>query len=709
MTIALPAERPRSEETFAGLIASPWAQTLVAFLAAVFAGLAIASVLPATANWPDGLVVGVKTAISEYFRYLDKEAMFGLSLVKDTAEGIAWIIKAPLNILLFALGRPVDATVPSIAFWVVALTGLILAHTRGALAISRTAVGLMCAVAVIDILPRAPFLVDALNPVTVKSVTRTLAWLLKQPLLWSEILLFKGAKAFQFVPIAWLLIATAVGVVVARFRDGRTGFFVAISLLALVALDGLPYILESAAKALRADPPLEPASFIGLAEAPGHVIQSLLDDLGARKVKAIPWLAVVGGFTILAHWIGGWRLAATVFFCLGYLVFTGLWRESMKTFSLVLVAVPFAAALGLWLGVLVTRSRLVARTVTPLFDLMQAIPHLAYLVPVVVMFGAGQVPALLATVIFAMPPMARCTILAINTVPSEVAEAGRMSGCTPRQLLWKVQLPASQRTLLLGLNQVIMQTLAMVVIASLVGAAGLGHKLLFSLQQLKLGFATMQGVAIVLMAVALDRMTQAYANRSTDYAHHDDKGFVREHAHLLAFGGLFLVSIVLATFRIEPLYEWFKFDSARNLASLRRDYLLIDRNDALEFDKVIKTFTYSLIDYIRPVRDVITVNVLIPLREFYQSIPWVAAVAGVGALGWRLGGWSLAALTGGLLFFAIVMIGNWEFALTTFYYVSSALVLCAAIGITVGITATQDMPLLTPRVTTGDIIGALLI
>ncbi|MEL7544319.1 MAG: ABC transporter permease subunit, partial [Pseudomonadota bacterium] len=390
-------------------------------------------------------------------------------------------------------------------------------------------------------------------------------------------------------------------------------------------------------------------------------------------------------------------------------VFIDSRHRPVKTFSLVLVAVPFSAALGLWLGVLVTRSKTAARIFSPMFDLMQAMPHLAYLVPVVVMFGAGQVPALVATVIFAMPPMARCTILAINTVPSDVKEAGHMSGCTERQLLWKVQLPASQRTLLLGLNQVIMQTLAMVVIASLVGAAGLGHKLLFSLQQLKLGFATMQGIAIVLMAVMLDRMTQAYANRATDYVHHDTKNIIRDHGHLLLFIGIAVGALLLAIFRLEPLFEWFKFDSARNTSTLNRAYFLIDRNDALELDKLIKAFTYSLIDYIRPVRDAITLNILIPIREFYQSIPWTAAIAVLAALGWRLGGWQLAALVSALLFGLIVAIGNYEFAQTTFYYVSSALVLCALIGVTVGITATQDMNLLTPRITTGDIVGALLI
>ena len=388
---------------------------------------------------------------------------------------------------------------------------------------------------------------------TVKQATRTFAWVINQPLLWSEFLFFKGAKPYEFLPVFWIGAASLIGFVAARFSTARTGVLVAIAVLAVAAIDGSPFILESLAKALRVEPWMEPAALVGIADLPGHGLAALLEALGGKKVKHIPWIAVILSFGVLAHWIGGWRLTVTVVLCLAYLAFTGLWRESMKTFSLVIVAVPFAAALGLWLGVLVTRSKTAARIFTPMFDVMQATPHLAYLVPVVVMFGAGQVPALVATVIFAMPPMARCTILAIQTVPSDIVEAGRMSGCTRRQLLWKVQLPASQKTLLLGLNQVIMQTLAMVVIASLVGAAGLGHKLLFSLQQLKLGFATMQGVAIVLMAVVLDRMTQAYAARSTDYEHHDRPNFWRDHGHLTVFIGVTALALLAATVRIEPL------------------------------------------------------------------------------------------------------------------------------------------------------------
>ena len=181
----------------------------------------------------------------------------------------------------------------------------------------------------------------------------------------------------------------------------------------------------------------------------------------------------------------------------------------MQTLAIVVVTVPLAAAIGLAFGIWATRSVRAERVLNAIFDVMQATPHMAYLGPVVVLFGFGQVPAMLATIGFALPPMARCTILGIRTVPSDIIEAGRMAGCTPRQLLWKVELPAAEKTLMLGLNQVVMQTLAMAVIASLVGASGLGQKLLFSLQQLQIGKAVEQGVAITLIAIVLDRLTQS--------------------------------------------------------------------------------------------------------------------------------------------------------------------------------------------------------
>ena len=509
---------------------------------------------------------------------------------------------------------------------------------------------------------------------TVKEGTRTVSWGLKQPLIWSEFLLWKGAKPGVFMPVFWLLATVIIWAAVKQFRNAKTALWVAASILALVTLDALPLIFESLTKSLRKDPLLEPAAFIGFSQWPTYLLDVLTPG---SKLKHVPWVAVVVGFVIFGHWVGGVKLAVIAAICMSYLAVTGLWRESMKTFSLVIVAVPFSAILGLWLGILVTRSKRAARIITPFFDLMQATPHLAYLVPVVVMFGVGQVPALIATVIFAMPPMARCTILAIQTVPSDVIESGRMSGCNPRQLLWKVQLPASQKTLLLGLNQVIMQTLAMVVICSLVGAQGLGHKLLFSLQQLKLGFATMQGMAIVLMAIVLDQLTQAYANRSVDYVHRDTASFIKRHTHSILFVIVMFASIIAAYF-------------FRDVLSLSKKLLLFDSKDALELDKIIKAITFELIDYIRPIRDFITVNILIPIRDFYQSVPWPITVGLIALLSYRLGGWALAALSSSLLLIIILFVGNWEYATTTFYFVSSALIVCVLIGVPLGVLSAKS-------------------
>ena len=559
----------------------------VQFAIAIVAGLVIASIMNWAWIWPESWIVPIKEWLSSLFRWLDKEATFGLF--------------------------------------------------------------------------------------TVKEFTRSIAWVLKQPLIWTEYLLWKSARVYQYMPLFWIGFSCAVAFIVSRMRDTRTGLLCGAAVLALVAIDGFPYILQSLSKALKTEPWVEPAALIGFSEWPGDILSSM----GFREVRFTPWIAIVLGFGIFAHWVGGMRLAVIVVLCLSYLAFTGLWRESMKTFSLVVVAVPFSALLGLWLGIWVTRSERAARIITPLFDLMQATPHLAYLVPVVVMFGAGQVPALIATMIFAMPPMARCTILAIQTVPSDVVESGHMSGCTPRQLLWKVQLPASQKTLLLGLNQVIMQTLAMVVICSLVGAQGLGHKLLFSLQQLKLGFATMQGAAIVFMAVVLDQLTQAYANKSSDHVHADEGSYFQNHSHLIAFFAMLIIS-VLASFFL------------RDVSMLSRDYFLITSKDALELDKGIKAVTYSLIDYIRPIRDFITVYMLIPMRDFYNSLPWLVVALVLAVAGYRLGNWKLSALIVTMLFGIIVMIGNWAFATTTFYFVFTAAIFCVLIGVPLGLWSARS-------------------
>ncbi|MGH6820190.1 MAG: ABC transporter permease, partial [Methylocella sp.] len=304
----------------------------------------------------------------------------------------------------------------------------------------------------------------------------------------------------------------------------------------------------------------------------------------------LPWPAIVAGTAILGHWAGGRRLALFSGLCAFYLAIFGLWPDAMKTLAIVLVTVPLAAGAGLFLGIWATRNSRAERALNAAFDVMQATPHMAYLGPVVVLFGFGQVPAMLATFIFALPPMARCTILGIRTVPSDILEAGAMSGCTPRQLLWKVELPAAQQTLLLGLNQVVMQTLAMVVIASLVGASGLGQKLLFSLQQLQIGKAVEQGIAITLIAIVLDRMTQAYMRRVPQRIAPGTPWY-RRHPHLAIFLAVLAVTIIAA--RLVPA-----------LAVLPREFTF---SYGGPINDLVRWVSKTLFVYIKPIRDGITI------------------------------------------------------------------------------------------------------
>jgi len=390
------------------------------------------------------------------------------------------------------------------------------------------------------------------------------------------------------------------------------------------------------------------------------------------NVNPLPWVVVVMGAGFLGHWLGGVRLGLFCFLAGLYIAIFGLWADAMRTLSIVLVSVPVAAICGLMLGIWSTRSKRAAKGLGVVFDIMQATPHMAYLVPVVVLFGFGQVPAMMATVIFAMPPMARCVILGIGTVQPDIIEAGRMSGSTRRQLLWKVEIPAAHQTLMLGLNQVVMQTLAMAVIASLVGASGLGQKLLFSLQQLYIGKATEQGIAIVLIAVVLDRMTQAYAYRTPHYVA-EERPWWRVHWHLLAFAAVLVVGVILAQFLPA-------------LLTLPKELTISVGKDV---DLAVRWFSKNAYDYIEPVRDWVTVGLLLPLRDFYLMLPWPVVLIGLAYAGWRLAGVRTTLLILGMVV-TIGLVGMWKPAMLTVYLVTASAVLCVLIGVPIGIWASRS-------------------
>ncbi|MDX0422359.1 ABC transporter permease subunit [Sinorhizobium medicae] len=385
-------------------------------------------------------------------------------------------------------------------------------------------------------------------------------------------------------------------------------------------------------------------------------------------IPPLPWVAVAGGVAILGHWIGGRKLALLGGLATAYLAIFGLWTEAMKTVSIVIVIVPLAVTAGFALGLWAFRNRRFEKLLNTCFDIMQATPHMAYLAPVVVLFGFGQVPALIATFIFALPPMGRCTILGMRTVQPDVIEAGHMSGCTKRQLLWKVQTPAAQQTLLLGVNQVVMQTLAMVVIASLVGAAGLGQKLLFSLQQLQVGKAVEQGVAITLIAVVLDRMSQSYMRRIPA---HREAGKI-PHKHLLAFGVLVIAAVVISRFLPAVLV-------------LPKDLTF---SYGAPINQAVRWISRELFSYVKPVRDTITIWALLPLRDFCLWLPWPVVLGSLAAIGWVLGGLRLALLPVALLGI-MLLTGFWTQLMLTVYLVASTTVLSILIGTPIGIWAAR--------------------
>ncbi|OIN09178.1 glycine betaine/L-proline ABC transporter permease ProW [Oceanisphaera psychrotolerans] len=215
----------------------------------------------------------------------------------------------------------------------------------------------------------------------------------------------------------------------------------------------------------------------------------------------------------------GWQLAgkrmglfcAVTLFCLGLI---GVWSESMTTLSLVLTSVFFCVLFGIPLGILCSRSDRLERIVRPVLDAMQTLPAFVYLVPVVMLFGIGNVPGVLVTIVFALPPLVRLTNLGIRQVPSDKVEAGRAFGCTPRQMLFRIQLPLATPTIMAGLNQTLMLSLSMVVIASMISVGGLGQMVLRGIGRLDMGLATVGGVGLVLLAIFLDRLTQAMGKRS---------------------------------------------------------------------------------------------------------------------------------------------------------------------------------------------------
>lgn len=222
----------------------------------------------------------------------------------------------------------------------------------------------------------------------------------------------------------------------------------------------------------------------------------------------VPMLATTAVFAVLSWRFVGRGMAIFTLIGFAFIDMMGLWAETMTTLSMIVTSVLFCAVIGLPVGILVARSDLGWRIVRPILDIMQTVPSFVYLVPIVMLFGVGMAPGIIATIIFALPPIIRMTNLGIRNVRGDLIEAAEAFGATPRQMLLDVQLPLALRTIMAGVNQTLMLALSMVVIAALIGAGGLGLVVNTGLGRLDVGGATTGGIAIVILAIVLDRITQ---------------------------------------------------------------------------------------------------------------------------------------------------------------------------------------------------------
>lgn len=215
---------------------------------------------------------------------------------------------------------------------------------------------------------------------------------------------------------------------------------------------------------------------------------------------------VIGALSVVCALVAGWRVGLMTLGGLACCLALGMWQPAVNTIALIAVAVAFSLSIGIVLGVLLSRSERLKAGARPILDVMQTMPPWVYLVPAVVLFGLGAVPALLATIIFGIPPMIRLTILAMNQIPSNRLELGAAIGARPGEIFWKIELPSALPTLLVGVNQCVLLSLAMVVLAGLVGAGGLGSEVTRGLSRMEFGLGVRASLAIVILALIIDRV-----------------------------------------------------------------------------------------------------------------------------------------------------------------------------------------------------------
>ncbi|MFF1321826.1 MULTISPECIES: ABC transporter permease [Streptomyces] len=400
-------------------------------------------------------------------------------------------------------------------------------------------------------------------------------------------------------------------------------------------------------------------------------VQELISQPGVgRPVPQIGWLGVVGIVGYVSWAVGNWRVALLAVAGFTFLGLQGLWQESMDTLALtvsaVFVALLFAIPLGVWAGL----SDRFNRIMTPFLDFMQTMPTFVYLAPLTLFFLIGPASATIATLIYAAPPAIRITAHAIRSVPTTTVEAADSLGATRRQALTKVLLPMSKRTVVMGVNQTIMAALAMVTIAALIDAPGLGKTVVQALQSLDVGTAFNAGLAIVVMAIVLDRVTTAASGRE-EAARSSKNRFLAWRRPLLGAGAAAAAVLVY----LSHTYVWAaEFPGEGGVGSAISSWA----------DSVTTWAQDNLSGLTNAFRDAITNGLLNPFQTLLTDSPWWLVGAALIALAVVLGGWR-AGITTAVCVGLLVGTGVWSDSMTTLASTVVATVLVMLLGIGFGV------------------------
>jgi len=472
----------------------------------------------------------------------------------------------------------------------------------------------------------------------------------------TEVQLSKGAQLAILLVVAGVLYLVFRGQGTVEHSDDSPVF---------VAINGI----RDAIDAGRLTNPLFVYVFTPIREAIGALFDAILFVL-----ESLSWIGVTAIFGAMGLIFVSWRTALVVigsFLAFGLL---GLWDETLETLALTMTAVVLSLAIGIPLGILAGRSDRFLRLVSPILDVMQIMPTFAYLAPLALFFLIGPPAAIIATLIYAIPPAIRITSLGIRGVPHDTVEAAVSMGSTRFQVLANVQLPMARSTIGLAVNQTIMMALSMIVITALIDAPGLGQSIITALQSLNVGVAFEAGLAIVILATVLDRLT-ASASATTDRRKRGADPVPARRRRIVEIAAVTAASLAVLLGSILPIGEAFPEDWRINLAA--------------PVNAIVSWIEKNLYPVTDAIKNIVTEFLLNPLQTVLTTSPWWLVVLVAAGIALIVSG-RRASMVAGFSLLAILALQLWEHAMVTLAMVLVAVVITMAVGVALGVSSARS-------------------